>query len=51
MTMPPGFAADRECEPAAGVVLTRIGDVVAGAGVETTLRGVPVALTGFQHRL
>ena len=51
VTMPPGFAADRECEPAAGVVLTRIGDVVAGAGVETTLRGVPVALTGFQHRL
>lgn len=51
VTMPPAFGAARECEPAAGVVLTRIGDVVAGAGVQATLRGDVVTLTGFQHRL
>ncbi len=51
VTMPPSFAADRECEPAAGVILTRIGEVVAGTEVEATLRGAVVTLAGFQHRL
>lgn len=51
VTLPPDFGAVRECEPAAGVPLTRIGEVVAGAGVEATLHGVTVALAGFQHRL
>jgi thiamine-monophosphate kinase len=51
VTLPPAFAAARDCEPAAGVVLTRIGEVVAGSGVEATLHGAVVAPAGFQHRL
>lgn len=49
VTLPPGFAAARECEPAAGVVLTRIGEVVAGSGVEALLHGEPVAVAGYAH--
>ena len=51
VTLPPDFAGVRECEPAAGVVLSRIGEVVADAGVEATLHGATVPLAGFQHRL
>lgn len=49
VTLPPSFTAERECEPAAGVVLTRIGRVVEGSGVLATLDGQPVELTGFRH--
>lgn len=49
VTLPPSFMAERECEPAAGVVLTRIGRVVEGSGILATLDGEPVALSGFRH--
>jgi thiamine-monophosphate kinase len=49
VTLPAAFTAERECEPAAGVSLTRIGRVVAGSGVLATLDGEPVELSGFRH--
>jgi thiamine-monophosphate kinase len=51
VTMPASFASARDCEPAAGVVLTRIGQVVAGEGVRVTLAGEPRVLHGFRHAL
>jgi thiamine-monophosphate kinase len=33
----------------AGLMLTRVGEVRAGAGVHATLAGKPVALAGFDH--
>lgn len=49
VTLPASFAAERECEPAAGVLLTRIGRVVEGSGVSVTLDGKAVELSGFRH--
>lgn len=49
--LPPTFAEPdaerfvRDC----GIALTRIGSVVAGAGVSLTLDGAAVPLTGFDH--
>jgi thiamine-monophosphate kinase len=51
VTMPAAFSAVRECEPAAGVMLTRIGRVVPGEGVRATLGGEPRPLMGFRHAL
>lgn len=49
VALPPEFAALRECEPACGVPLTRIGVVAAGSGVQLTLGGIPVTLAGYRH--
>lgn len=51
VTLPPAFAGEGECEPAAGVALTRIGTVTDGGGVQATLDGSPVLLTGFRHAI
>ena len=51
VTLPPAFTGERECEPAVGVALTRIGMVTGGSGVLATLDGNPVALTGFRHAI
>lgn len=48
VTLPPGSDGSA-CEPGAGIPLTRIGTVMAGAGVRCTLAGQPTVLTGFQH--
>lgn len=50
VTLPPGFSGERECEPACGSLLTRIGTVVAGSGVTMRLGGEPVAIESFRHR-
>ena len=42
-TAPPGF------EPPAGVELTWIGQVRDGSGLELTLDGQPVELSGYEH--
>src|SRR5207248_7695481 len=42
-TAPPGF------EPPAGVELTWIGQVRHGSGLELTLDGQPVELSGYEH--
>ncbi|MGB7212637.1 MAG: thiamine-phosphate kinase [Gemmatimonadales bacterium] len=47
--LPAGFAGQEECFRATGVALTPIGEVLGGAGVECTLEGKPVTLTGYQH--
>jgi thiamine-monophosphate kinase len=51
VTLPATFMAERECEPAAGVMLTRIGRVLEGNGVQATLDGAAVELSGFRHAL
>ncbi len=48
VTLPPAVDG-RACEPAAGVPLTRIGTVVAGAGVRCLLRGRLMPIAGFRH--
>ena len=49
--LPPEFgtAEAQECQRSCGVVLTRIGDVVAGSAVRFTFAGVPQQLDGFDH--
>ncbi len=49
VTLPPEFDGARDCEPASGVPLTRIGTVVEGTGVRMTLQGTPIALAGYRH--
>jgi thiamine-monophosphate kinase len=48
VTLPPD-ADGAACEPGAGIPLTRVGSVVAGAGVTFSLAGVSRQITGFQH--
>jgi thiamine-monophosphate kinase len=49
--LPARFAADeaRAFERACGLPLTRVGEVVAGAGVTARLGGAPLALGGYDH--
>ncbi|HET7025994.1 MAG TPA: thiamine-phosphate kinase [Gemmatimonadales bacterium] len=49
VALPAGFAGREECLHATGVSLTPIGRVLIGAGVECTLEGRPILLTGYQH--
>lgn len=49
VTLPPEFRAERECEPACGSLLTRIGTVTEGSGVTMRLRGERVEVGSFRH--
>ena len=49
VALPSGFAAADECFRATGVPLTLVGAAQGGGGVEFSLRGTPISLTGFQH--
>jgi thiamine-monophosphate kinase len=51
VTLPAAFSGAAECEGETGVPLTRIGAVGEGAGVVATLRGAPVELRGYRHRI
>jgi thiamine-monophosphate kinase len=51
VVLPPAFAPDdaRAFERTCGVPLTRVGAVVAGAGVEARLGGAALTLGGYDH--
>ncbi len=51
VALPGSFAAEdaRAFQSIAAWPLTRVGEVRAGAGVQATLGGVPVALAGYDH--
>jgi thiamine-monophosphate kinase len=51
VALPPGFepADVRAFESVCSLPLTRVGDVVAGAGVQARLGGKAVALAGYDH--
>jgi thiamine-monophosphate kinase len=51
VALPASFDPDlvQDLRHAAGVPLTRVGTVAAGAGVRARLRGVGVALAGYDH--
>jgi thiamine-monophosphate kinase len=51
VTLPPNFeAADAVAfQSVCGLPLTRVGDVVAGAGIQARLGGKPIALGGYDH--
>ncbi len=53
VTFPGEFTAANAsaCESESGTALTRIGTVTNGVGVTATLRGAPVAMHGFRHRI
>ncbi len=53
VTLPGNFgAADAAaCEAETGIAATRIGTVKAGGAITATLRGAPVEMRGFRHRL
>lgn len=50
LTLPASFASGGVADAATGVALTRVGTVVAGAGVRLLAEGRPVELEGFRHR-
>ena len=51
VALPAGFGPDdvRAFESVCGLPLIRIGEVVAGAGVQARLAGAPLILTGYDH--